>query len=197
MAVHIGDVDLTHCTEQIKQGPHVSTFERTIAAVLSARPHEPRRPIQAIVGPRQVGKTTAVLQVRARLEAEGVPFHYGNGDEPLLPSAVWIDEQWHVARASSAAGEPAALCLDEVHRIPLWADRVKANWELDSIIEPSVARDVLSMGRIDRPALLRQLFCLACDYSGRVISYTKLVGQLQDAGGAGTRWTTLSSLHRG
>ena len=45
---------------------------------------------------------------------------------------------------------------------------------------------MLSLGRIDKPALLRQLFYLACDYSGQIVSYTKLVGQLQDAGNTTT-----------
>jgi predicted AAA+ superfamily ATPase len=49
-----------------------------------------------------------------------------------------------------------------------------------------VSRDVLSLGRIDKPALLRQLFYLAWDYSGQIVSYTKLVGQLQDAGNTTT-----------
>jgi len=245
---------------------HNGVFERPLVARLLERLGEPRRFVQAIVGPRQVGKTTAVLQARSHLEAAGVPFHYATGDEPLLPTAVWIDEQWQVARAVSAADEPGVLCLDEVHRIPGWAERVKANWDrdtrearalhvvllgsspllvrqrldeslagrfetlpathwsypecreafgwdldsyvfyggypgaaplaadyprwrsyvLDSIIEPTVSRDVLSLGRIDKPALLRQLFYLACDYSGQIVSYTKLVGQLQDAGNTTT-----------
>lgn len=227
---------------------------------------EERRFLQVVVGPRQVGKTTAVLQARVHLEAAGVPVHYASGDEPLLPAPVWIDEQWQVARAVSAVAEPSILCLDEVHKIPGWAERVKANWDrdtregralhvvvlgsspwlvrqrleeslagrfettpathwsypecrdafawdletylffggypgaatlvgdfarwrayvLDSIIEPTVSRDVLSLGRIDKPALLRQLFYLACDYSGQIVSYTKLLGQLQDAGNTTT-----------
>jgi predicted AAA+ superfamily ATPase len=64
-----------------------------------------------------------------------------------------------------------------------------ARWRsyvLESIIEPTVSRDVLSLGRIDKPALLRQLFYLACHYSGQIVSYTKLVGQLQDAGNTTT-----------
>ena len=52
----------------------------------------------------------------------------------------------------------------------------------DSLIETSVSRDVLLMSRVDKPALLRRLFELACRYSGQVLSYTKMLGQLQDAG---------------
>ncbi|MGE3864831.1 MAG: ATP-binding protein [Burkholderiaceae bacterium] len=39
---------------------------------------------------------------------------------------------------------------------------------------------------IDEPALLRRLFDLACHYSGQVLSYTKMPGQLQDAGNTTT-----------
>jgi predicted AAA+ superfamily ATPase len=53
---------------------------------------------------------------------------------------------------------------------------------LDSLIETTIARDVLLLSRVDKPALLRRLFQLGCSYSGQTLSYTKLLGQLQDAG---------------
>lgn len=56
----------------------------------------------------------------------------------------------------------------------------------DSLIETSIARDVLLLTRVDKPALLRRLFELACRYSGQVLSYTKMLGQLQDAGNTTT-----------
>jgi len=56
----------------------------------------------------------------------------------------------------------------------------------DSIIEPSISRDILQLERISKPALLRQLFTLACTYSARILSYQKMLGQLQDAGNATT-----------
>ena len=56
----------------------------------------------------------------------------------------------------------------------------------DSLIETSVARDVLLLTRVDKPALLRRLFDLACRYSGQILSYTKMLGQLQDAGNTTT-----------
>ena len=56
----------------------------------------------------------------------------------------------------------------------------------DSLIETTIARDVLLTSRVDKPALLRRLFDLACRYSGRELSYTKMVGQLQDAGNTTT-----------
>jgi predicted AAA+ superfamily ATPase len=57
---------------------------------------------------------------------------------------------------------------------------------LDSLIETTIARDVLLMTRVDKPALLRRLFELGCRYSGQVLSYTKMLGQLQDAGNTTT-----------
>ncbi len=56
----------------------------------------------------------------------------------------------------------------------------------DSLIETSIARDVLLLSRVDKPALLRRLFELACRYSGQVLSYSKMLGQLQDAGNTTT-----------
>lgn len=56
----------------------------------------------------------------------------------------------------------------------------------DSLVETSIARDILLMTRVDKPALLRQLFELGCSYSGQIVSFTKLLGQLQDAGNTTT-----------
>jgi predicted AAA+ superfamily ATPase len=57
---------------------------------------------------------------------------------------------------------------------------------LDALIETTIARDVLLMARVDKPALLRRLFELGCRYSGQSLSYTKMLGQLQDAGNTTT-----------
>ena len=57
---------------------------------------------------------------------------------------------------------------------------------LDALVETTIARDVLLLTRIDKPALLRRLFELGCRYSGQVLSYTKMLGQLQDAGNTTT-----------
>lgn len=56
----------------------------------------------------------------------------------------------------------------------------------DALIETSISKDILMLTRVDKPALLRKLFELGCLYSGQVLSYTKIVGQLQDAGNTTT-----------
>jgi len=54
------------------------------------------------------------------------------------------------------------------------------------LIETTISRDVLLLTRVDKPALLRRLFELGCSYSGQVLSYTKMLGQLVDAGNTTT-----------
>ncbi|MBI4936989.1 MAG: ATP-binding protein [Nitrosomonadales bacterium] len=67
----------------------------------------------------------------------------------------------------------AAYIRDE----PRWRNYVNG-----SLIEPSIDQDIVNMTRVDKPALLKQLFHLGCNYSGQIFSYTKMQGQLQDAG---------------
>jgi predicted AAA+ superfamily ATPase len=52
----------------------------------------------------------------------------------------------------------------------------------DSLIETTISRDILLLTRVDKPALLRRLFHLGCAYSGQILSYQKMIGQLTDAG---------------
>ena len=56
----------------------------------------------------------------------------------------------------------------------------------DSLIETTISRDVLLLSRVDKLALLRRLFELGCAYSGQILSYTKMLGQLQDNGNTTT-----------
>ena len=241
------------------------SYRRPTGEILATRLEEPRRFIQVLAGPRQVGKTTLVRQILAEQRA---PTHYASADEPSLRSRVWLEEQWAAARIlpdSDDAGN-AILVLDEVQKITGWSETVKRLWDedtasgrgpkvvllgsapllvqrglteslagrfeviplnhwafgemkdafgwdldtyifhggypgaaplideperwsryiRDSLIETTISRDVLLLTRVDKPALLRQLFALACNYSGQVVSYTKMLGQLQDAGNTTT-----------
>ena len=58
----------------------------------------------------------------------------------------------------------------------------------DSLIETSITKDVLFLSRIHKPTLIKKLFELGCDYSGQILSYAKILGQLLDLGNT----TTLS-----
>jgi predicted AAA+ superfamily ATPase len=72
----------------------------------------------------------------------------------------------------------AATLLDDEKR---WRKYMK-----DAIIEPAITKDVLTTKRVLKPALLRQLFRLGCAYSGELLSFNKILGQLQDVGNTST-----------
>jgi predicted AAA+ superfamily ATPase len=69
----------------------------------------------------------------------------------------------------------------------LIADRQRwSRYIVDSLIETTLSRDILLLTRVDKPALLRRLFQLGCSFSGQILSYQKMIGQLQDAGNTTT-----------
>ena len=57
---------------------------------------------------------------------------------------------------------------------------------LGALVEPNIERDILSMTRVDKPALLKRLFELGAGHSGQILSYTQMLGHLQDAGNTTT-----------
>ena len=248
----------------MSESPNPS-FQRDYAVPLAARLREPRRFLQVLAGPRQVGKTTMVQQVLGDFEGRSV---FVSADEPALRDTAWVAAQWERARlvAKDAGKRGAVLVLDEVQKIPDWSEAVKRLWDedtrtrlplrtvllgsapllvqrglseslagrfeilhlphwsfaemraafgysleqylyfggypgaapladdplrwrrylLDALVETTIARDLLLLTRVDKPALLRSLFELGCRYSGQVLSYTKMLGQLHDAGNTTT-----------
>ncbi len=103
----------------------------------------------------------------------------------IIPATHWSYTEmrdgfgWDVDRYIYFGGYPgAAELIKEEGR---WRRYI-----IDSLIETTISRDILLLTRVDKPALLRRLFQLACDYSGQVVSYQKMLGQLQDAGNTTT-----------
>ena len=86
---------------------------------------------------------------------------------------------WSINQCIFYGGYPGAASLIGDH--DRWVRYVR-----DSLIETTLSRDVLLMSRVDKPALLRRMFELGCRYSGQILSYTKMIGQLQDAGNTTT-----------
>lgn len=62
-----------------------------------------------------------------------------------------------------------------------WKDYI-----LNSIIEPTISKDILQLTTVQKPALLKNLFELTCLYNGEILSYNKMLGQLLDAGNTTT-----------
>jgi predicted AAA+ superfamily ATPase len=241
------------------------SYQRPQVDALARRLTEPRRFVQVLAGPRQVGKTTIARQALEGVTRVG---RYASADDPGGRDLTWLRSTWDLARLDAREGgrRGAVLVLDEVQKIPGWADVVKMLWDedsaqrtrlhvvvlgsspllvqrglgeslagrfeltrvphwsygemreafgwdldryvffggypgaaslvgdrrrwaryiQDSLVETTLSRDILLMTRIDKPALLRQLFRLACDHSGQIVSYQRMVGQLQDAGNTTT-----------
>ena len=86
---------------------------------------------------------------------------------------------WSLEQYLFYGGYPGAAPL--IRQPTRWARYVR-----DALIEPIISRDVLLLSRVDKPALLRRLLELGCAYSGQILSYTKMLGQLQDAGNTTT-----------
>ncbi len=66
---------------------------------------------------------------------------------------------------------------DLIHNEERWKNYIN-----QSLIETSISKDILMLTRVDKPTLMRRLFELGCLYSGQILSFTKILGQLQDAG---------------
>ena len=240
-------------------------IRRQALAQLITRLQEPRRFLQVVAGPRQVGKTTLVRQALALLSTE-IAQHSVSADNPGLAGASWLTRHWETARGLAAQAGSCVLVLDEVQKLPSWTEEVKRLWDedtrakrdvrvvvlgsaplliargltesmagrfemtrlghwrynemreafgftvdqfiyyggypgaapligdearwaayvRDAIIETTISKDVLLMTPVQKPALLRRLFDLACRYSGQELSYQKMMGQLSDAGNTTT-----------
>jgi predicted AAA+ superfamily ATPase len=237
-------------------------FTRNLVAQLTERLQEPRGFIQIVVGARQTGKTTAVLQA---LEQTAALYRFASADDPALTSAEWLRNEWELARTLTKSGTSSRetiLVIDEIQKVGNWSSIVKLLWDEDtrlhvplkvaltgssslllqkglteslmgrfeilysphwcfaecraafgyslddflffggypgaasliknedrwaryigtSIVEPTISRDILMMEEVRKPALLRSLFMLGAGYSAQELSFTKLLGQLQDAG---------------
>lgn len=106
-------------------------FARAQVGLLRERLAERRRYLQVVTGPRQSGKTTLVLQA---LVSWGNSARYASADEPTVRDRAWLSAQWEasrlVARESGISG--AVLALDEIQKIPGWAEIVKSLWDEDT-----------------------------------------------------------------
>ena len=104
---------------------------RAEAELLRDRLAEPRRHMQVVVGPRQVGKTTLV---RWALGESGLPNHYATADDPGSLTDGWLRQQWEIGRARSAGNrrKGAVLAIDEIQKLPNWSEQVKRLWDEDT-----------------------------------------------------------------
>ncbi len=101
--------------------------------------------------------------------------YLGHWSYPEMHQAFGFSPQQYVW----FGGYPGAAAL--VDDEPRWQQYV-----LDSLIEATVSKDILMLTRVDKPALIKRLFELGCVWSGQVLSFNKILGQLLDAGNTTT-----------
>lgn len=109
--------------------------------------NEPRRTIQVVAGPRQVGKTTMVKQV---LKEVAVPSLFFNADGVAPDDNAWIAARWEDARAQMRFGQnhEFLLVFDEIHKINNWSEQVKKEWDADSFNDVNMKVVLLGSSRL-------------------------------------------------
>lgn len=103
-------------------------YKRIMVKDIVKRLKEKNRFIQVILGPRQVGKTTAIQQA---VKEVNIPFHYAAADLPAPPDTQWIAAQWDLARIKTEKSKAIILVLDEIQKIARWPSEVKRLWDED------------------------------------------------------------------
>jgi predicted AAA+ superfamily ATPase len=81
--------------------------------------------IQLLTGPRQVGKTTLLLELAQQFEEAA---HYAAGDDPSAGLPGFWERLWAEAETRASHG-PAVLFIDEIHHIPEWGRRLKGQYD--------------------------------------------------------------------
>ncbi len=99
--------------------------------IIEKRLNEKRKFIQVISGPRQVGKTTAILEYLKRTEKKNV---YITADDVNPENGVWISQQWGIVRLKMKVenANEYILAIDEIQKIRNWSESVKLEWDRDS-----------------------------------------------------------------
>jgi hypothetical protein len=114
---------------------------------LIARLQEPRRTIQVVAGPRQVGKTTMVKQVLQQLT---IPSRFFNADGVQADDKDWIAARWDEVRALMHFNHYSemVLVIDEVHKINNWSEQVKREWDADTFNDVNIKVVLLGSSRL-------------------------------------------------
>ena len=111
-------------------------FLRSMTRELQKRLEEPPTLLQILMGPRQVGKTTAMDQVIRALRRKGFAAVSASSDALAAPPWEWIAAHWKNARILAKTGQPAILAFDELQKIPGWSEVVKKEFDADQRLKP-------------------------------------------------------------
>jgi uncharacterized protein len=97
--------------------------------------------IQIIVGPRQVGKTTSVLDY---LEQNHKGSHHFHSADKITSGIAWLTDIWLKARS-----EKVLLVIDEIQKVENWAEIIKKLWDEERRLKKPIRCILLSSSSLD------------------------------------------------
>lgn len=121
-------------------------YKRSEYLTIKNRLEEPRKFIQVVMGPRQVGKSTVVKQVLQDLDA---PWQFYSADNVPASNSAWISNCWAAVRSlkESKGYECIVLVIDEIQKIENWSEVVKKEWDDDAFYDRNIKVLLLGSSR--------------------------------------------------
>jgi predicted AAA+ superfamily ATPase len=122
-------------------------YQREQYSTLYERIAEPRRFIQVVAGPRQVGKSTLVKQV---ISALTIPYTMESADGVGETNGEWISSVWEGVRQQMLFRNEKEhlLVIDEIHKVNNWSEIVKREWDSDTFADRNIKVVILGSSRL-------------------------------------------------
>lgn len=122
-------------------------YKRAEYQTIKKRLEEPRRFIQVVMGPRQVGKSTVVKQVLKELD---IPYQMFSADNVPATNSAWVANCWEATRSlqKNKGYESIVLVIDEIQKITNWSEAVKKEWDDDTFHDRNIKVLLLGSSRV-------------------------------------------------
>lgn len=122
-------------------------YKRAEYQIIKNRLKEPRKFIQVVMGPRQVGKSTVVRQVVKDID---LPCQMYSADNVPATDGAWITNCWAAARSVKQAHgfQSIVLVIDEIQKIANWSEAVKKEWDADTLNDLDIRVLLLGSSRV-------------------------------------------------
>lgn len=122
-------------------------YKRAEYHVIKSRLEEPRKFIQVVMGPRQVGKSTVVKQV---LQDLNLPYQQFSADSVPAGNTSWVSDCWAAVRSlkASKGWDSIILVIDEIQKISNWSEAVKKEWDDDTFHDRNIKVLLLGSSRV-------------------------------------------------
>lgn len=122
-------------------------YKRAEYKKIMNRVKEPRKFIQVVMGPRQVGKSTVLKQVLGDLD---LPYKFFSADNVPASNSAWVSNTWAAVRSLklSRGYESIVLVIDEIQKISNWSEVVKKEWDDDTFNGVDIRVVLLGSSRV-------------------------------------------------